>query len=134
MLRVTFLLAALLAAGLLWSGCDSGDGGGSEVPTDDPSLAASGSECTTTMDCAGSLICYQAACTNPADVTDPSGINPTGTSQGGDCGLDLAQMGKEIGDVVGNFALPDQDGQTYELHDNCNTEKKAIWIVLAAGW
>lgn len=50
------------------------------------------------------------------------------------CGFDPALVGRDIGDHVANFSLKDQDNQLYDLHQHCGTDKKAIWIVLAAGW
>ena len=132
----------LMVAGvtLALSACDSGGGSAGETPADDPDidqeqnvLAASGEVCGTTLDCLDGLVCFEEACASPTALVnggDGTILNPSDQ----DCGLDLESLGKDIGDIVGNFALPDQDGQTYELYDNCATDKKAIWIVLAAGW
>ena len=128
MRRISVLLVAL-AFGLV--GCDSG--GESASPADngagESTLAASGEFCTTTLDCAGSLVCYEQACMNPTELNG----QPSATTSA-KCGLDLEKLGKEVGAVVGNFSLPDQDGQTYELYDACESDKKAVWVVLAAGW
>ena len=130
---MTRILVFFAALALALSGCDSGGGEGSSGTSSgvtDPALAMSGESCVTTLDCAGNLVCFQQTCTNPTQV----GSGTTTTQQTGECGLDMEKMGKEIGDLVGNFALPDQDGQTYELYDTCKNDKKAVWIVLAAGW
>lgn len=114
-------------------GCDSGgddSAGTTSSGVNEPMLALSGEGCTTSLDCAGNLVCFAQACTNPTEVNSGTAVIP----EAGDCGLDMEKMGKEIGDLVGNFALPDQDGQTYELYDTCKNDKKAVWIVLAAGW
>lgn len=127
----SFLFLAMVAFAL--GGCDSGGDGSSGSSSGgpaEPTLALSGETCTTTLDCAGNLVCFQQACTNPTEVGSGTAVVP----ETGDCGLDMDKMGKEIGDLVGNFALPDQDGQTYELYDSCKNDKKAVWIVLAAGW
>jgi len=126
-----FLFIAALAFAL--GGCDSGDEGSAGTTagtTGDPTLAMSGETCVTSLDCAGNLVCFEQACANPTEI----GSGTTITPQTGECGLDMEKMGKELGDLVGNFALPDQDGQTYELYDSCKNDKKAVWIVLAAGW
>jgi len=125
---------------LAMSACDSGGGSVGETPADDPIidpgqtvLAASGEVCGKSLDCLDGLVCVEKACANPTELVNGGGgtiLNPSDQ----DCGLDLESLGKDIGDIVGNFALPDQDGQSYELYDNCATDKKAIWIVLAAGW
>ena len=127
----SFVFIAALAFAL--GGCDSGDDGSAGTTSsgvNEPTLAMSGETCVTTLDCAGNLVCFEQACTNPTEVTSGTTVVP----QAQECGLDMDKMGKEIGDLVGNFALPDQDGQTYELYDTCKNDKKAVWIVLAAGW
>ena len=128
---MTRIIGYLAALALALSGCDSGgDATSGSASGDDPStLAMAGDSCVTTLDCAGNLVCFEQACTNPTQVGSGTTITPEG-----ECGLDMEKMGKEIGDLVGNFALPDQDGQTYELYDTCKNDKKAVWIVLAAGW
>jgi hypothetical protein len=137
-MRRLLLLVAGLALAL--SACDSGGSGAGDAPAADPIidpgdtvLAASGEVCESSPDCLGGLVCFQEACTNPTELVG-DGVGTTIQPSGQDCDLDQEKLGKEIGDLVGNFALPDQDGQTYELYDNCGTDKKAIWIVLAAGW
>ena len=127
----SFVFIAILAFAL--GGCDSGDGDGTGTTSsgiDEPTLAMSGEACSTSLDCAGNLVCFEQACANPTEINSGTTVVP----EAGDCGLDMEKMGKEIGDLVGNFALPDQDGQTYELYDTCENDKKAVWIVLAAGW
>ena len=130
--KMTRTIGYLAAIALALSGCDSGgDASSGSAAVSDPSntLAMAGESCVTTLDCAGNLVCFEQACTNPTQVGSGTTITPTG-----ECGLDMEKMGKEIGDLVGNFALPDQDGQTYELYDTCKNDKKAVWVVLAAGW
>jgi len=49
------------------------------------------------------------------------------------CAFDSENIGKEVGGAIENFGLKTYQGDAYWLHQNCGTDKKVIWIILATG-
>lgn len=49
------------------------------------------------------------------------------------CGFNADAAGKEVGASIENFGLKTYQGDAYWLHQNCGTDKKVVWIILATG-
>ena len=66
----------------------------------------------------------------PSDSSGNDGAATTSPT----CGFDKTKQGRTEGTHIADFELEDAFDKPHRLHDDCGTEKKAIWIVLAAGW
>jgi hypothetical protein len=66
---------------------------------------------------------------------DVPAVDPNTPVTGGpNCGFDTEMEGRNLGDQIKNFGLKTYLDDPYWLHQNCDAEKKLIWIVLATGW
>lgn len=98
----------------------------------------------------GTAACSSSTSSNPSDegvepgavdIDDPGGepdiAEPTGSDPvagGPTCGFDPEQQGKIPGRHVKNFGLKTYENEAYWLHQNCGTDKKVVWLILATGW
>jgi thiol-disulfide isomerase/thioredoxin len=118
------------AAVFLMMGCSGSGGGG----TDESSSGATATDSVDEADSADSTASTSgtdgADGADGADGTTGAVLPQDGTEL---CAFDPEKAGKDVGGSIENFGLKTYQGDAYWLHQNCGTDKKIIWIILATG-
>jgi hypothetical protein len=118
-LRLALTAATTVFIAVAPLACGGGDGGGGSAPAEDTTVAVDttpeGPQC---------------------NYTEPA-LDKTG---GASCGFDAEQKGKVLNKHIKNFGLKkcldncEECQEPHWLHQDCGTETKVIWMILATGW